>query len=122
MTMPASHPISRLSALGTSLCCALVLAAAAPAALADGRPYLVPLSLARAAAPIQLTGGRFEPNQALTLLVRAQGGTEVANGAVADGKGALAHEISVPAAGTYFLRITDSSGRVLARMQFVAVP
>lgn len=118
---PAIRPTRRLMALGASTLCAWTLMSAAPVALAEGRPFLMPASIARASAPIQLSGGRFEPNQALTLLVRTQGGSDVAHNAVADARGGLSQAVSVPAAGTYIVRVTDSSGRVLARAQFVAV-
>lgn len=120
MMKPAFRPTRRMMALGASTICAWILVTAAPAALAEGRPFLVPASIARVAEPIQLNGGRFEPNQALTLLVRGKGGAEVAHNAVADANGGLAQAVSVPAAGVYFVRVTDSSGRVLARAQFIA--
>lgn len=110
-----------LTALACYALSAWTLLSAAPAALAEGRPFLMPSSIGRASEPVHLSGGRFAPNQALTLLVRTQGGNDVAHSAVADAKGGLSQEVSVPAAGTYIVRVTDSSGRVLARAQFVAL-
>lgn len=111
----------KLSSRLTRTLCAWMLVAASPVALADGRPYLAPASIARVAEPVQISGGRFEPNQALTVLVRVQGGAEVAHSTVADAKGGLSQAVPVSTAGVHLVRVTDSSGRVLARAQFIVV-
>lgn len=100
---------------------ACLLGAAALPALAEDRPFIASASIARVVEPVQLSGGRFKPNQALTLFVRTEGGTEVAHNAVSDAKGGLSQSVPVSAAGVHLVRVTDSGGRVLARSQFVVV-
>jgi hypothetical protein len=117
----SSRQGSLFRSLGKLAVGACLLGAAALPALAEDRPFLASASIVRVLEPVQLSGGHFKPNQALTLYVRIEGGTEVAHNAVSDAKGDLSQSVPVSGAGVHIVRVTDSGGRVLARAQFVVI-
>lgn len=89
------------------------------AALAAGASIAGP-SVVRQAQTAVFTGSGFAANAALSIAVTAPGGAESVFSAVSGADGTLRHTLSTGASGMHRLRVLDSAGRELAKLDFVA--
>lgn len=105
-----------ITAIRLATVAALTFSIATPVLAAD--VFFSGPSIAKANTAVTLSGGNFQPNSSVTLMVRAPGGQEAGYGAVVDPTGKVIYRITPTQAGAYTVTVTATSGQVLASATF----